>query len=248
MKGTSLFYIALLLLFCQFCIAQSPENKRLYGQVTTDSLRIDNGYVLNMNSRIRTTIKSEGYFEIPAKENDTLVFLGLSFESKKIVLSRLDFKVLLKVKLKAAINDLDEVVVKSNAVKPNVGNSQDIVDKKYFDDQWSSAKNAIYSPSGTFTNQADLIRMFQDVKRLFKKKSKEPVYEYAFPELVLNNVDYGFFTNALKLKQEDIALFLIYCQNDPKSNEFLASYNDFEVKDFLITKNDEFKKMVIFEQ
>ena len=237
-------------LFYQFCVGQASSNIPLRGQVVTDSIRIDYGYVINLNSKIRTTIKPEGFFEIPAQQKDTLLFLGLAFQSKKMVLTRMDFMVpLLKVKLKSAVNKLDEVVIsKKNKLNPNIAGSQGIVDQKYFDDQWSSPKNAIYTPSGSFENMTDFVRMFKDLKKILKKKPKPIKYQYTFIELVLNNFNYSFFANPLHLKEDEITLFLIFCENDPKSNTYLNNFVEFELADFLITKNEEFKRLTTFEK
>lgn len=238
-------------LLCQFCLGQTSSKTPLHGQVTTDSIRIDYGYVINLNSKIRTVIRTEGFFEIPAQEKDTLLFLGLAFQSKKMVLTRMDFTVpLLKVKLKSVVNKLDEVVInKSTRLKPNIASSQAIVDQKYFDDQWSSPKNAIYSPSGGFENMTDFVRIFKDLKKILKKKTTDTTkYQYTFIELVLNNFNYSFFENPLHLKADEITLFLIFCENDPKSNKYLNNYVEFEIADFLITKNEEFKRLTTFEK
>lgn len=250
--GTKFFYFILCLSF-HYSWSQAPSKVPLHGQVVNDSLRIDNGYVMNINSKIRTVIKPGGFFDIPAKEKDTLVFLGLAFETKKIVLSRIDFTVpLLQVKLKAVVNKLDEVVINSkDALKPNLYNSQTYVDQKYYDDQWSSPKNAIYTPSGTIENPADFVRMYKDLKKILSKRksdSDKKESKYTFSEIVLNNFNYTFFTNSLQLKEDEIALFLIYCENDPKSKAYLKNPVEFELMDFLIIKNEEFKKMTIFEK
>ena len=52
----------------------------------------------------------------------------------------------------------------------------------------------------------------------------------------------------IKLKEQEIGLFLIYCENDKKSNALLNPDLEFQLIDFLITKNEEFKKFTIFEK
>ena len=92
-----------LLLICllnQFLWSQTLNSKPLQGQVVTDSIAVDFGYVINLNSNIKSNIEAKGFFKIPAQEKDTLLFLGLSFESKKIILTAKDFTFpILKIKL-----------------------------------------------------------------------------------------------------------------------------------------------------
>jgi len=77
--------ILVLCLCCQFCFSQLTR-KTLYGQVVNDSIKLENGIVFNVNSKTGTVINQQGFFSILAKVKDTLVFSGLTFKSKKIVL------------------------------------------------------------------------------------------------------------------------------------------------------------------
>ena len=61
-------------------------------------------------------------------------------------------------------------------------------------------------------------------------------------------IDSYFFTNTLKLKSNEVGLFLDYCENDPKSKTLLQEKDEFMLIDFLITKNEEFKRFTTFEK
>ena len=103
--------------------------------VVNDSVTVQSGYVLNVNSNSRTFIKAQGYFDILAKTNDTLLFSSMGLKSKKVVLADKDFAVsVLRVKMNTLVNPLKEVVVTKTAVKPNLGNIQNIIDREYFDE------------------------------------------------------------------------------------------------------------------
>ena len=67
-------------------------------------------------------------------------------------------------------------------------------------------------------------------------------------EAVSKGVDSYFFTNTLKLKNNEVGLFLDYCENDPKSKTLLQEKDEFMLIDFLITKNEEFKRITTFEK
>jgi hypothetical protein len=43
-------------------------------------------------------------------------------------------------------------------------------------------------------------------------------------------------------------LFLLFCENDPKSKTFLSTNEQFQIMDFLISKKAEFEKITTFEK
>lgn len=244
--------IFVLCLFCQFCFGQTLSGKLLHGIVVNDSVNIQSGYVVNVNSHSRTFIKAQGFFDILAKKNDTLLFSSLGMKSKKIVLTEKDFSVsVFVVKMVTEVNPLKEVVVTNNAIKPNLGNIQNIIDKEYFDDNQSS-------PTPDSPLIASEIKYGMDVDRIgkiiwksfFKEgslKGKEISYG-EFTEIVPQRIHLFFFTNTLKLKEDEIGLFLIYCENDAKSKALLKPEDEFELIEFLVVKNEEFKRFTTFEK
>lgn len=245
--------ILLVCFCCQIILAQTSSIKDLNGQVYSDSLKIDAGQVINLNSKLKTEINSKGFFTIPVKINDTILFLGLEFESKKVVISKKEFEdKLLKVKLTASIYKLNTITINSkNTIKPNIGNTQKIVDQQYFDDEKSSPQNPIPQPSGAFENQADFVRMYKDMRKVIrnmKKPTEDETYQYTFIELVLNEYNDSFFTESLGINEDDISLFLIYCDNDPNSKKFLKSHTRFELANFLVAKSNEFKSFTTVDK
>ena len=243
--------IAMLILFCQFCFGQTIARKPLHGLVQNDSISIENGYVFNVNSKTRTFISSQGFFDILAKTNDTLLFSSLGLKSKKIILSDKDLSTsLLVINLNTFINQLDEVVVKKIVVKPNLGKIQAIIDTKYIDDKQSSPINRTMPVLG-IENGMDFIRIGEMIGKLFvkEKPEKEKVLVYGnFSEIVPRRINHSFFTNTLNLKEDEIGLFFIFCENDSKSKNLLNPKSEFELIDFLITKNREFKTITVFEK
>lgn len=239
-------------LFCQICLGQTLTRKPLHGMVVNDSVNVQSGYVLNVNSNSRTFIKSQGYFDILAKTNDTLLFSSMGLKSKKVVLADKDFAVsVLRVKMNTLINPLKEVVVTKTAVKPNLGNIQNIIDREYFDDKQSS-------PSPDNPLMPTKIKYGMDVDRIgkmiwksfFKENSgkEKEAYYGDFAEIVPKRMHQFFFTNTLKLKEDEVGLFLIYCENDPKSKALLKPEAEFELIEFLVNKNEEFKRFTTFEK
>jgi hypothetical protein len=243
--------ILVLYMSCQFCIGQVLTRKPLHGMVVNDSVNVDSGYVLNINSKSRTFIASQGFFDIMAKTNDTLLFSSLGLKSKKIVLAEKDFDVLLlTIKLNTFINQLDEVIIKKIVIKPNLGKIQSIIDTQYFDDKQSSLKNPLM-PSLEIVNGMNFMAIGTMIGKLFTKDKpdKIKVVDYgSFSEIVPKRISVFFFTNTLQLKEDEIGLFLIFCENNPEAKVLLNPTFEFQLIDFLITKNEEFKRFTTFEK
>lgn len=237
-------------MFCQFCFGQTLSRKPLHGMVVNDSVNVEGGYVLNVNSNSRTFIKSKGFFDIIAKTNDTLLFSSLGLKSKKVVLAEKDFAVsVLVVKMNTLISPLKEVVVTRTVIKPNLGNIQNIIDSEYFDDKQSSPDNPLMPTKIKYG--MDIDRIGKMIWKSFFKEDygKEKEVDYGdFTEIVPKRIHPFFFTNTLKLKEDEIGLFLIYCENDSKSKALLKPEFEFQLIEFLIIKNEEFKRFTTFEK
>lgn len=241
--------LLLISLICQIALGQNSR-KPLHGQVTNKSLAIESGYVMNVNANVRTFIGSGGLFDIMAKPKDTLLFTGLAFQSKKIVLTEKDCAgVLFSVSLSLISNELKEVLVhKDLKVKSLGGGSQQYVDMQFEDDKQSTAKNIAMYSDQTIKYGTDFVRIFKDVKKLLSKNDEvkeEVITDMAFIEYSRSNFKSDFFTGTLGLKEEEIELFLMYCSNDPESRKHLGPDQKFELIDFLINKNKEFKKVKV---
>lgn len=247
--------ILVLFLGCQLCFGQVLTPKTVYGKVVNDSVAIENGLVFNVNAKTGVLIDNKGFFSILAKVKDTLVFSSLGFKTKKVVLSQADINSsFFRIKLNAVANQLLAVVVYAkNGPHPEFGNTQKIVDTQYYDDKQSSPDNILMMPTGTGDpNAMDCIRVYNMIfKNLFKSNPNKSdlVSEVGFTKVAMQSVSYSFFTDKLKLKDDQVGLFLLFCENDPKSKTFVnTTSQEFEIMDFLITKNSEFKNIATFEK
>ena len=233
------------ILISPFVTAQ--ERKILHGQVVNDTVKVENVIIFNINAKAGTISKKDGFFNITARENDTLVFSSLSFKSKKIVVSKADFeKDVLKIPLRIYTNELLEVVVDKEKVKVPKINKQAAMDQKYYGDEKSSPKNTAMPNYNVIENGVDFVRMYKDVMKLLRKKNPKKsdfTSNVNFTEFVMNRISYSFFTNSLKLRDDQIKLFLVFSENDSKSQAITKKSTDFEIMDFLVTKNNEFKKI-----
>lgn len=83
--------------------------------------------------------------------------------------------------------------------------------------------------------------------KLFRKEKDE------VKKVVINDIDFitvakascdqKFYIDTLKLKLDEVTLFLQFCMADPKSEVLTKNSNVLALMDFLSTKNIEFKKL-----
>jgi len=246
--------ILVVCLFCQIVLGQNSSRKPLHGQVTNSKLGIESGYVMNINANVRTFIGSGGLFDIMAKPKDTLLFTGLAFQAKKVVLTEKDCSdVLFVIQLDLANNQLKEVVVRKDLkVKSLDKNTQKYVDMQFEDDKQSTAKNIAMYSDQTIKYGTDFVRIFKDVKKILTKNKDEVkpevIDDMAFVQYSRANFTTDFFTKTLGLKNDEIDLFLMYCSNDPESKRHLKPEEKFELMDFMVNKNKEFQKANVAEK
>lgn len=245
--------IVIVSLFSQFCFSQIDLRVPLKGQVRNDLVPVENVVVFNVNSKTGTIVNSYGFFTIMAKVNDTLVFSSLAFKSKRIVLSEKEFIVpQFVVKMDIFTNELAEVLILAKKeVNPISGGTQKYVDIQYFDDERSSPKNMTMPRDASIEMGMDFVRIYKDILKILRKNNPEKVDFYkdtSFSELALERINYSFFANTLKLKDDEIKLFLVFCENDPKSRTLMAPTDEFQLIDFLISKNKEYKRITTFEK
>ncbi|WP_016989955.1 hypothetical protein [Flavobacterium sp. ACAM 123] len=243
--------ILILCLFCQFCFGQIESRKTLKGQVRNDLAPVENVIVFDANSKTGAIVNEYGFFTVLAKVNDTLVFSSLTFKSKKVVLKEEDFITpQFIVTLEVFTNELKEVLIAAKKeLSPILGESQKYVDLMYFGDQKSALKNAAMPRNGSIEYGTNFVRIYNDVLKILRKNNPEKVDFYketSFSELVLKRINYSFFSNTLNLKDDEIKLFLVFCENDSKSRTLMQPSAEFQLMDFLITKNKEYKKITTF--
>lgn len=243
-------YSFLFFFMVQISFSQAVSKKLIQGKIISDSTKIEDVTIFNVNSKIAKSVNNDGFFELLVKANDTLLFSGLLFKSKRVILTdKIINEKLLIIELEPNVFELDEVVINNKKLNPFSGGSQKIVDKQFFDDAKSSPKNQfIYD--GTITNGVNFVRLFKDVVKIFKNKEAKKatfVSEVEFSEFTLSRIKHSFFTSTLGLKEEQVKLFLVFCENDIKTKSLIESKSDFELMDFLIVKSKEFKE-IIFEK
>ena len=259
MKKSNIQLIFLIFL-TNFLFAQKLPREILKGKIVGDSDGIENINVKNLNTNKLAISDKFGLFALYAQENDTLVFSGMNINLSKLVLKKADLNVkILWVKLETFVNTLDEVIINPNALTGNLAlDSKNIkiteikpldfrlaLNTDFENDKFSSPTNKLMPGYLNTKYMTDLVAVAGKIVKLFKGKSKPKkvvfISKKNFHDAVRERFSLSFFTQTLKLKEDEIGLFLAFCENDSNANPLLDINKTFELIDFLIQKNKKYQ-------
>ncbi len=259
MKNSSL--ILLLWFIGNAVFGQNVPRELLSGRIVSDSLSTENITIRNTATDRFSVSDYEGSYQIYAKANDTLVFSGMTFQSKKVILRESDFKLNeFKTQLESYINTLDEVVIDPRALTGNLekdGNNIKIAKMPAIDVQKALATptpdherkridNRVMPGYVDMSYSMNLVEVAKLFGKLVggKPKPKAVVFtsDKIFPVAAQERLPASFFTKTLKLDENEIGLFLSYCEQDPRAIPLLEVKKEFQLIDFLISKADAYKQ------
>jgi len=247
MKLHQLYRIIVILLFYFLSIQSGySQLETVYkGKVLCDNFPIDKVELINLNTEKSAFSNNAGEFSIVAKPKDIIVFASKLYEIKRITLQYENLNNLVQVvSLIKKPEELNEVIVKKINWKP-IGSDKNASNQIALDKMQSQIKNPfIYD--GSITNGMDFIKIGRTLIDLFKKDKpniKNKIPEIQFYELAKDKNYQEYYTKTLKLKPEEIELFLQFCNADPKSKMVAQNNNTLVMMDFLFAKNLEFKKL-----
>jgi hypothetical protein len=241
-------YFSLALLFFVLQSSFSQTEKLIHGKVLHEQFPVGKVEVANFNSKKTTITNAAGEFSILVKAGDALLFISKNHDIKKIVVDQktIDQNNLI-ISLILKPEQLEEVVItKMPSIKLSTdkGYEQGKLDKYALEKSARSLKTGVYN--GTIENGMDFMRIGGMILNLFRKE-KEKVTpgppKIEFIALAKSSCDQLFYIETLKLKPDEIPLFLQFCDADPKSKTLIENHNILSMMDFLSSKNIEFKKL-----
>lgn len=243
MKYKTLFVIIVL----SFQLVYSQTEQIIKGSVVNNDFAIQGIEVVNLNNKSVTITNNEGIFSILAKVGDQLMFMSKKYEYTTIILQEANFlNSIFVIHLIKKPEELEEVVVFK---MPNIKLSKD---KRYEQgklDELTLEKAAQHPKplgvyDGTLINSPDIMRIGGMILSLFVKQKETTKKKICnFKDLARSSYGDDFFRKTLQLKPEETALFLDFCDADPKSITVIENSNVLALLDFLFTKNVEFKKL-----
>lgn len=238
--------IAFLLLVFQIGFSQSE--KSIKGTVLSDNFPMAKVDVVNFNSKISTVTNNEGKFVLTGKLGEILIFIVKGYDLKRVVI---DADMMLKqdnlVVLVKKPEELQEVlIVKTPSI--HLSKDEKFEQDKLDDIAMDKLQKTLKNP-GVYDGQTagiDFIKIGKMIGKLFSKEKeivKVELPPVVFKDLVRNNFSSDFFNKTLHLKEEEVGLFLEFCDADPKAKLLEKNYNQLALLEFLLQKSDEFKKL-----
>lgn len=232
-----------------FQIGFSQNEKIINGTVLCNNSPVQGVEVVNATSKKVTVTDSKGNFTIGGKAKDILVFISKTHELKQLELKQQTInKNNFSISLTLKAEELKEVVVTKVAdfkwekdTKWEEGKRNQIVLEKA-----SKALNVQGVYTGTIENGMDFKKIGKLLLGLFNKEKKpleEAIPEIAFKTFATSTYPPEFFSKDLKLKPEEVPLFLEFCDADPKSKTIVERSDALSLMEFLLTKKTEFKKL-----
>lgn len=202
--------------------------------------------IVNTNSKKTSTTDSNGNFSILVKTGDELFIISKEYVDLKMILTQENLiSDNLVIHLEKKPIELDDVEITTTpSVKFKV--SQADIDAAKLSKQANTLKvQNVYD--GTIENGVDFVRMAKGLRNLFKNKDQEKrentLPPIPFKDYLALNFDTNFYTQKLKLKPEEIELFITYCEADPKAKTISERQDVLEALSFLLAKNEAFKKL-----
>lgn len=263
-----LFFI---LVITQIGFSQGIERKVLRGKIVADSLEVENLTVYNITSNVGAITDIDGKFSINARATDTLFIQGLSYDSKRYVLTDKDFWLpVLEIKLHVRITELNEVIVTPYSLTGDLkedtkriqvyGEGFTKIDAKvikYYDDDIrlgtpeNTAMPNVFTPTGVnllgvVVGIANLVGIKGNPKsnseRVFEERRIRDLQSKSFSEHMLERFSHNFFIETLKIKNEDIPMYMSFAElNVYELSPLLKAENELKLIEYLINKSTEFK-------
>lgn len=235
-----------------FVIHAHSQSVDIIGQIKAP-LEVDGIHIINKTASRFALSNSQGEFVITAKANDTILFSGISYQPKEMVVTKLMMaSKKLTVYLDELVNALDEVIVGkvlTGDLRSDIANADLKRDLDFYDlgipgytgKLMSQTERRLYEA----TSGGGLIPIFPIINAITgrtKRLKAHAKFEELntcldkmrsdFSDVLFNNDDWE---DGVK------AEFFFYCQDDPEFEDLCEKMNEMATFEFLKTKLEAFK-------
>ncbi|MBG6186267.1 hypothetical protein [Flavobacterium sp. CAN_S2] len=198
----------LILLLVQVAFGQTTNIKEIRGKITADSVAVDRINIVNITTEKTTVSDAKGFFTIPVKDGDVLVFTAVNLEGlrRKITKEDLLGEVLSVIMLPKSII-LNEVIVNESSI---TAESLRII--HYGQKKYTPSERKLY----TATSGGGIDGLLNTISGRKAMLKKEIVVEKK--EQLLARIDVLFedkyYTETLRIPLDYIKGFQYYCVED----------------------------------
>lgn len=217
-----------------------------YAQHTVTGTIKSNDYLNNdvevSNLKRKTTSKTDikGNFKIEAEIGEELLFFKKNHQPLTFKITQKHFNENLRIYLNKNSIFLDEVLI-AKAPKLKIQNNYDALkNAEIYKEQQQAKVVGVYD--GKIPNGMDLIgiagKTVNLIKKVFKIEQREP--KMTFDQLISKNINSSFWTDQLKLKEEEIQLFLEFCKRDKAGFTLTETSTELDYIAYFIKKRKEY--------
>ncbi|EAR00725.1 hypothetical protein [Maribacter sp. HTCC2170] len=244
MKSFLLSFVAVL--FVVIGYSQDDDRIFLRGQVLYLNSFVPDENVINTTSETATITNEKGEFLIKVKVGDELVFTAVNYQLQLVFITE---DILRKGRLVVEVNEkvtqLDEVVVTpENQERFLEVKNEEFKEFEYEEDRSSEVENIAMPKSARgMTDGINFVNIFKALTRSNKSSEvKRPPLKIS--QVMRQVYEDEFFVSDLKLPQDKIDAFLIYCDSKMPAQTLLKKENEFQLIDFLVTHSKTFLKQI----
>lgn len=228
-------------LFTLISFSQDDDRRLLMGQVIYKNVNVANEYVINSTTEKATITNEKGEFSIKVKVDDELVFTAVNFQYKLVKITP---EILANNRLVVSVNEkvteLDEVVLTPEDQERYLQvKNEEFKEYEYEVDRGTEVENVALSQSERgMTDGINFVNIF---RAIFKSKDIEQEAKPMLASEVLRQVyDDRFFVMDLKIPQDKIDAFLLYCDPKMPARSLLKKENEFQLIDSLVNLSKTF--------
>ena len=237
-KNTLQFIILLLV---QVAFGQTNITKEIRGKITADSVAVDRINIVNITTEKATVSDAKGFFTIPVKEGDVLVFTAVNLEGlrRKITKEDLLEEVLSVIMLPKSII-LNEVIVNESSI---TAESLRII--PYGQKKYTPSERKLY----TATSGGGIDGLLNTISGRKAMLKKEIVVEKK--EQLLARIDVLFedkyYTETLRIPSDYINGFQYYCVDDVAFANALRAKNKTLIMYLIVKLAENYNEIIALE-
>lgn len=200
---------------------RSPLN----GKIKSDTDDLEGIYVINKSADLSVTTTRGGYFTIPAKVNDTIIFSAVNIVAKEIVLEKADVELpLLIVPVEKYVRELDELVI----VDYSHINAESLGLVPKGQTKYTPTEKRVLTAGSSKMNPMGLDPLFNALSG--RTKMLEKANETAKKEVLMEKIDYIYTEEELITKfhipKEYVRGFVYYLVEDANFARALRDKNE----------------------
>lgn len=230
-----------LFLLVQVAFGQIGAVKEIQGKISADSASVDRINIVNLTTEKTTISDANGFFKIPVKAGDILVFTAVNLESVRRKISQQDVEqavFTLQMVSKSII--LKEVVINESAISAE---SLGII--PYGQKKYTAAERKLY----TATSGGGIDGLLNAISGRKAMLKKEIIVEKK--EQLLARIDVlfedNYYTETLKIPADYIKGFQYYCIDDSDFANALRAKNKTLTMYLIVKLAENYNEIIVSE-